>query len=85
MLARFDATPAALKVLQAMEATGGEPDVIGEDSATGQVLFCDCSPERPSGRRSLCYGREALNARKENRPAGSAAELAATIGVELSS
>jgi hypothetical protein len=57
--------------------------VIGEDESTGQLIFCDCSPESPTGRRSLCYDREALNARKENRPQGSAVELAHAMGVEL--
>jgi len=66
-----------------MEATGGEPDVIGLDDATGQVIFCDCSAESPAGRRSLCYDDEALEARKENKPQGSSAGLAAAIGVEL--
>jgi hypothetical protein len=69
VLARLGATPAALKVLGEMEATGGEPDVIGQDPATGHFLFCDCSAETPTGRRSLCYDPEALNARKENKPA----------------
>jgi hypothetical protein len=66
-----------------MEATGGEPDVIGFDNAAGQYVFCDCSPESPAGRRSLCYDRQALDSRKENRPTGSAVETAAAMGVEL--
>ena len=81
--ARLEAAPSALKTLGEMEATGGEPDVIGLDDATGQVIFCDCSAESPAGRRSLCYDDEALEARKENKPQGSAAGLAAVIGVEL--
>jgi hypothetical protein len=83
VLARLEATPAALASLSAMEASGGEPDVIGQDAATGQLIFCDCSPESPAGRRSLCYDREALNARKENKPQGSAVEMAIDMGVEL--
>lgn len=83
VLARLHATPAALRSLGAMEASGGEPDVIGQDEAGGRFIFCDCSPESPSGRRSLCYDREALNARKENKPEGSAVEMAAAMGVEL--
>lgn len=83
VLAKLEATPAALASLAAMEASGGEPDVIGHDKATGQFLCCDCSPESPLGRRSLCYDQEALNARKENQPAGSAVEVAAAMGVEL--
>ena len=83
VLARLDAHPAALTTLQAMESTGGEPDVIARDAKSGQVVFCDCSPESPTGRRSLCYDREALQARKENKPAGSAVEMAVDIGVAL--
>ncbi|WP_395405678.1 DUF4256 domain-containing protein [Pseudoduganella sp. UC29_106] len=81
--ARLEAHPAALKSLQAMEDTGGEPDVIGYDEATGRYAFCDCSAESPSGRRSLCFDREALESRKENRPEGSAIDAAAAMGVEL--
>ena len=84
VLARLETAPAgALKTLGEMEATGGEPDVIGRDDATGQIVFCDCSAESPAGRRSLCFDDEALNARKENRPQGSAVEAARAIGVEL--
>jgi Protein of unknown function (DUF4256) len=81
--ARIEAHPAALKSLDAMESSGGEPDVIGHDEATGHVVFCDCSTESPTGRRSLCFDREALDARKENKPAGNAADAAATMGIEL--
>jgi hypothetical protein len=76
VVARLDAHPAALKSLQAMEASGGEPDVIDRDKKTGTITFCDCSAETPSGRRSLCFDRQALDARKENRPEGSAVEMA---------
>lgn len=72
-----------LKVLAEMERTGGEPDVVGVDPATGEVVFCDCSPESPSGRRSLCFDRAALDARKENKPSGSALEMAKEIGICL--
>jgi hypothetical protein len=81
--ARLDANPDALKTLHEMESTGGEPDVIGRDRKTGEVTFCDCSAESPKGRRSLCYDRKALDARKENKPKGSAVELAAEIGIDL--
>jgi hypothetical protein len=81
--ARLAKSTAALATLQAMEASGGEPDVIGCDEATGQFLFCDCAAESPSGRRSLCFDREALDARKENKPAGNAVDAAAAIGIEL--
>jgi len=83
VLARVQSRPAALKALAAMEASGGEPDVIGHDGATGEIHFCDCAAETPAGRRSLCYDRAALDARKENKPAGSALELAHELGVEL--
>jgi len=69
--------------LHEMEKTGGEPDVIGEDKGTGKYVFCDCSAESPAGRRSLCYDREAREARKENRPGGNAVDMAAAMGVEL--
>ena len=78
VLARLEGRPAALRSLQAMESTGGEPDVIGHDEKTGQITICDCSAESPAGRRSLCYDAAALDARKENKPQGSAAGLAAT-------
>lgn len=66
-----------------MELSGGEPDVIAYDKASGQCVFCDCSAESPAGRRSLCYDRAALDARKENKPKGCVADLAAEMGVEL--
>lgn len=83
VLARLQAKPAAMKALAAMEASGGEPDVIGVEAGSGEILFCDCAAESPLGRRSLCFDGEALNARKENKPAGSAAEMADEMGVEL--
>lgn len=73
----------ALEALSEMERTGGEPDVIGQDEKTGQVVFCDCSPESPPGRRSLCYDRVALDSRKANKPVGSVVEMAASMGIEL--
>lgn len=80
--ARLAQSPDALAALRAMEDSGGEPDVIGRDGE-GRLLFCDCSPESPKGRRSLCYDREALDARKEHKPASSALEEAAAMGIEL--
>src|SRR5438128_3241523 len=70
--AKLTANPATLWALHEMERTGGEPDVIGRDQQTGQYMFCDCSAESPTGRRSLCYDREALASRKEHKPADSA-------------
>ena len=81
--ARLETNPGALRSLAAMEATGGEPDVIGQDKKTGHFTFCDCSTESPAGRRSLCYDREALDSRKENKPQGSAVEMAAEMGIDL--
>ncbi|MFO0914066.1 MAG: DUF4256 domain-containing protein [Pirellulales bacterium] len=72
-----------LKSLLAMETTGGEPDVIGYESQADSYVFCDCAAQSPSGRRSLCYDRAALDARKQNKPAGSAADMAAEMGIEL--
>ena len=83
VLGRLEGRPAVLRSLHAMESTGGEPDVIGHDGKTGQFTLCDCSAESPAGRRSLCYDAAALDARKENKPQGSAAGLAAEMGVEL--
>jgi len=76
VLARLEESPAAIETLHRMEASGGEPDVIGRDAAGGRLLFCDCSAESPAGRRSLCFDRAALDARKEHKPEGSAVEAA---------
>ena len=73
----------SLEVLKRMEETGGEPDVIGLDSETGKLIFCDCAKETPAGRRSLCYDEEALRKRAKNPPAGSALRQAEEIGVSL--
>ncbi|WP_027866619.1 DUF4256 domain-containing protein [Massilia alkalitolerans] len=81
--ARLADHPAALDALAQMEATGGEPDVVGIEEATGSIVFCDCSPESPAGRRSICYDRAALEARKENKPRSSAEEVAAGMGIAL--
>jgi hypothetical protein len=81
--ARLERDASVLRSIREMEATGGEPDVIGRSEATGVVTVCDCSAESPAGRRSLCYDGEALASRKENRPQGSAVEMAASMGVDL--
>lgn len=73
----------ALDILERMEESGGEPDTIGRDEETGKLIFCDCSKETPSGRRSLCYDDEALMKRKKNPPAGSAVSQAEEIGCSL--
>ncbi len=69
--------------LAEMEASGGEPDVVGFDPGTGEYLFVDCSPEIPTGRRSVCYDREALESRKEHKPKTSALDMAAAMGIEI--
>ena len=81
--ARLAAHPQKLWSLNEMERTGGEPDVVGQDTETGEVLFYDCAAESPEGRRALCYDQAALEARKKNKPAGSAMGMAADMGVEL--
>jgi Protein of unknown function (DUF4256) len=81
--AKLEAAPEKLWSLNEMERTGGEPDVIGYDKKTGEYIFCDCSAESPGRRRSLCYDREALDARKEFKPENSAVDLAAEMGIEL--
>jgi hypothetical protein len=81
--ARLRDRPEKLWSLAEMERTGGEPDVVGHDEATGELLFVDCAPESPKGRRSVCYDREALEARKEHKPKASALDLAAAMGIEL--
>jgi hypothetical protein len=77
------ANPDKLNTLAEMERTGGEPDVIGYDKKTNEFIFCDCSAESPSVRRSICYDRKALDSRKENKPGGNAVEMAAAMGVEI--
>lgn len=81
--ARLKADAGKLWSLHEMERTGGEPDVVGHDKKTGEYIFYDCSAESPKERRSLCYDREALNSRKENKPVGAAVDLAAAMGIEL--
>jgi len=81
--ARLEANPEKLWSLHEMERTGGEPDVVGHDNKTGEYTFYDCSAETPKGRRSICYDREALESRKEHKPANTAVDMAAAMGVEL--
>jgi hypothetical protein len=69
--------------LSEMERTGGEPDVVGFDKLTGEYIFYDCSPESPKGRRSLCYDRQAWESRKEHKPATSALDMAAAMGIKI--
>jgi hypothetical protein len=81
--AKLQADAGKLWSLHEMEGTGGEPDVVGHDKKTGEYVFFDCSAESPKGRRSLCYDRKALEARKEHKPKDSAMDMAAAMGIEL--
>jgi len=81
--ARLEVRPDKLGSLHEMERSGGEPDVIGQDEETGELLFVDCSPESPEGRRSVCYDDRALEARKKHKPEASAVESAAAMGAAL--
>lgn len=81
--AKLEANPAILWSLSEMERTGGEPDVVGPDRETGEILFYDCSAESPTGRRSVCYDREAQEARKTAAPDNNALDMAAAMGIEL--
>ena len=80
---RLETRSARLWSLGEMEATGGEPDVVGLDRDTGEYVFVDCSIQSPRDRRSVCYDREALDSRKEHKPKTSAQEMAAEMGIEI--
>jgi hypothetical protein len=81
--AKLEANTEKLWSLHEMERTGGEPDVVGHGKKTGEYIFYDCSAESPKGRRSVCYDRQALDARKEHKPENSAMDMAAAMGIEL--
>ncbi len=81
--ARLEANPDKLWSLHEMERTGGEPDVVGRDGGSAGFVFFDCAAESPKGRRSLCYDREALEGRKENKPKDSATDMAAAMGIDI--
>jgi hypothetical protein len=81
--AKLETNAEKLSSLNEMEATGGEPDVVGYDKKTGDFIFYDCSAETPKGRRSVCYDREGLDSRKEHRPENNALDMAAAMGIEL--
>lgn len=83
VVTRLLADPVKLSILERMEQTGGEPDVIAYDDSVDGFIFCDCSAESPAGRRSLCYDDAALQARKKNKPSGSAVDQAVAMGIEL--
>jgi len=81
--AKLEANPEKLWSLHEMEATEGEPDVVGQDEKTSEYIFCDCSAESPKGRRSVCFDREALESRKKHKPENSVMDMAAAMGIEL--
>jgi hypothetical protein len=81
--AKLEANIEKLWSLNEMERTGGEPDVVGHDKKTGEYVFYDCSAESPTGRRSVCYDREALESRKEHKPKNNAIDMAAAMGIEI--
>src|SRR5438874_6266567 len=81
--AKLEANAGKLWSLNEMERTGGEPDFVDHDKKTGEYIFYDCSAESPKGRRSVCYDREALDSRKEHKPADNAMDMAAAMGIEL--
>ncbi|RYY55668.1 MAG: DUF4256 domain-containing protein [Chitinophagaceae bacterium] len=83
VLARLEAAPQKVWSLDEMERTGGEPDVVAFDKKSGEYTFYDCSPETPKERRSICFDREALDSRKEHKPANTAMDMAAEMGIEI--
>lgn len=80
---KLEANSEKLWSLYEMERTGGEPDVIGYDKKTGEYIFYDCSAESPKGRRNICYDQEALESRKEHKPANNAMNMAVAMGIEI--
>ncbi len=80
---RLEGSPEKLWSLHEMERTGGEPDVVGRDADSGDYIFMDCSAESPSGRRSVCYDREALDSRKAHKPENSAVDMASAMGITI--
>lgn len=83
LLAKLEASPDKLDSLSEMERTGGEPDVVGYDGVSGEYIFYDCSAESPIGRRSLCYDRDAMDSRKENKPANNVIDMTRSMGITL--
>jgi hypothetical protein len=81
--AKLEKSAEKMASLHEMESTGGEPDVVGHDKKSGEFVFFDCAAESPKGRRSLCYDRKALDARKENKPKDCAMDVAAAMGIEI--
>lgn len=80
---KLEVNPKKLWSLYQMETTGGEPDLVGRDENTGELIFFDCAPESPKGRRRICYDQEALQSRKEHKPKNSAIGMAESMGIEI--
>lgn len=80
---RLEKNESKLWSLFEMERTGGEPDVVGKDNKTGELIYIDCVAESPVGRRSLCYDKEAYESRKENKPQSNVMDMAEEMGIEL--
>ncbi|WP_047986574.1 DUF4256 domain-containing protein [Ornithinibacillus californiensis] len=80
---KLEAIPEKLWSLYEMERTEGEPDVVDYDKEKDEYIFFDCSKESPKGRRSICYDREALEARKKHKPENSAMDVANAMGIEM--
>jgi hypothetical protein len=83
VLARLDLHPEKLRSLEAMELSGGEPDVVRAHGDAGEIAFFDCSPQTPKDRTSVCYDRKGLESRKEHKPADTAMDMAAAMGIEM--
>ena len=83
VLTKLESNPEKLWSLNAMEETGGEPDVIGYNEQKDEYIFYDCAKESPKGRRSLCYDQDALESRKKCKPEGNVLTRAAEMGIEL--
>ena len=83
VLARLQTAPEKLRSVAEMERTGGEPDVIGRDAKSGEIVFADCSPETPKGRVSVCYDRAGMDSRKEHKPTDNAIDMATAMGVKI--
>src|SRR5690349_13972137 len=80
---KLESNPEKLWTLNEMEQSGGEPDVVGTDKKSGEIIFYDCAAESPKGRRSICYDHQALEARKENKPGNSAVQMAEDMGCDI--
>ena len=85
VFARLMENAEKLRSLNAMESTGGQPDVVGYDEATHEYIFYDCSAESPKERRSICYDGKGQAEREKHGiyPEGNAIDMAAEMGIEI--